>query len=83
MDLINGLFELVGALLQILNILQILKDKQVKGISLLPNIFFCLWSSYNLIFYPLIGLWLSFIGAIFMFIINATWLILALHYRRK
>lgn len=80
-DLINGGFELLGGLLYILSIKAILEHKEVKGMSLLPNIFFTSWSIFNLYFYSYNNLWFSFFGGIFLGITNGIWLCLAIYYR--
>ena len=82
-DLFNGLFEGFAALFILLNILQLQKDKQLKGISWLSVIFFALWGFWNTIFYPLNGLWYSFIGGLLVFTLNMVWIIQILYYKRK
>jgi len=39
-DLINGSFETLGAIAIVFNIVQIIKDKEIKGQSMIPLIFF-------------------------------------------
>ena len=82
-DLFNGLFELFGGILYLLNIKILLREKEVKGVSLLPTVFFTSWGFWNLFYYPNLEQWFSFFGAIVLVITNLTWLILAIYYRRK
>lgn len=81
-DMINGTFELVSGLLFILNIRILLKDKAVKGISLIPTIFFTTWGFWNLFYYSNLDQWFSFYGGIFLVSTNATWLALAIYYSK-
>ena len=82
-DIFNGLFELFGGLLYILNIKILLRDKVVQGISLLPTVFFTSWGLWNLFYYPHLEQWFSFFGGIVLVLTNAVWLVLALYYKRK
>lgn len=82
-DLLNGIIEFLGAIFTLINVRQVLKDKQVKGIHWAGTLFFTTWSSYNLIFYPLNNLWFSFAGAVFLFFANATWVTLLIYYSRR
>ena len=79
-DMINGLFELVGGLFYVINIRIILRDKEVKGISLWPVGFFISWGLWNLFYYPYLEQWYSFFGGIFMVGADMIWLGLALYY---
>jgi uncharacterized membrane protein YfcA len=82
-DLINGSFECIGGILCWLNFLTLLKDKQVKGVSLLVCFFFSIWGFWNLYFYPCLHQMFSFFGAGFLALGNSSWLILAIYYKRK
>lgn len=82
-DLINGLFELFSGILCILNITKIIQDKELKGISWIPLLFFTLWGAWNLYYYPSLNQTLSFIGGLFIFFSNIVWLILIVYYKYK
>lgn len=43
MDLVNGLFEMVGGLLLWLNVRRLARDRQVAGVSVLPVLFWTAW----------------------------------------
>lgn len=83
MDLINGLFELFGAILIAINVRQILKDKEIKGVHWIPTGFFSLWGFWNLFYYPHLDQWLSFVAGVLLFITNTTWVSLMIYYGRK
>jgi len=82
-DLINGLFELLGGLFAILNVVTIIKDKQSKGVSWLSVTFFVTWGYWNIYFYPTYGLTWSFIGGIVLAFANTIWVILIFYYKYK
>lgn len=82
-DLINGLFEFSGGLFILRNIVTLLKDKQVKGVSILSTFYFCSWGAYNLFFYPHLNQWLSFTGSIFITIVNLIYVSLMIYYKKK
>lgn len=82
-DLINGSFELFAGLLYIINVVRLVKDKEVKGVSWIPVSFFTLWGGWNLYYYPSLNQTFSFIGGICIFVVNAIWLLLVFYYRQK
>jgi hypothetical protein len=82
-DLINGIFELGSGLLQIINVVKLYKDKELKGISVYPMMFFTLWGFWNLYYYPILGQTMSFIGGLFIVATNVTWLYLVFYYWKK
>jgi len=82
-DLINGLFEIISAIFIIKNIKVLYKDKQVKGVTISPTIFFALWGFWNLYFYPHNGHMLSFYGGIALVLVNSIWVGQAIYYNRK
>lgn len=79
-DVINGIFEIVGALFILLNIRRIYLDKQLKGVSWLPTVFFSSWGFWNLFYYPSLNQWYSFAGGILMVATNNFWLEQILYY---
>lgn len=82
-DLVNGCFEFSGGFVLLLNVRQLIKDKNITGISLIPVIFFSIWGLWKLYYYPNLEQWLSFIGGIFLFIVDLIWLGLAIYYWYK
>lgn len=82
-DLINGLFELAGALAGFLNIATLLKHKRVKGFAPLAYIYFTTWGLWNCFYYPHLGQWISLAGTIVITISNGLYAGLALYFIRK
>ncbi len=80
-DMINGIFELFGGMFLILNCRRIYLDKELKGVSILPVIFFTSWGYWNMFFYPSMGAWYSFYGGMFIAITNTVWLALVIYYK--
>lgn len=79
-DLVNGSFELLGALSIANNIRQLIKDKLVKGVSLWSTCFFTSWGLWNLYYYPHLDQMYSFGGGVALCITNVIWLVLARKY---
>lgn len=82
-DHINGLFECLGGVLVWRNVHLLHRDKEVKGVSLLPTLFFFLWGLWNLIFYPALGQWWSFWGGVVLVAANCVWWCQMLYYSRR
>ena len=82
-DIINGSFEFIGGLLYIINIVKLVKDKEVKGVSWVPTAFFTTWGAWNIYYYPSLDQWFSFWGGICIFLTNATWIGLVIYYNHK
>jgi hypothetical protein len=82
-DLLNGTFELFGGWFVIMNIRQLLRDKQVKGIHWGSSIFFTSWGIWNVYYYPHLGQWISFTGGLLIAVANVVWLVLRLHYYQR
>lgn len=81
-DLINALFELIGALLGWLNVRQLQRDKRVSGVYWPVTAFFAAWGYWNLLYYPALGQWISAAAGLLLALANTAWVILALRYRR-
>jgi uncharacterized membrane protein YfcA len=82
-DMINGIFELIGGLLLVLNCIRLHESKKVVGVSTLPVIFFSSWGLWNLYYYPSLGQWFSFFGGVLIVSVNTVWLAMCFYYRRK
>lgn len=82
-DLVNGCFELVGGLLSIANIRAIMKDKKVRGMALTPLAFFTAWGYWNVLYYPYLLQWFSFLGGLVVIAVNTVWLVLAIYYTHR
>jgi hypothetical protein len=82
-DFINGVYEMLGAPFIVLSILNLYKEKVVKGVDWRAVAFFSTWSVWNLYYYPHLDQWASFFGGIFIAIANAVWLVMMIYYIRK
>lgn len=80
-DAVNGLFEFVAAVLVWGNVRALLRDKQVKGVNLRVNVWYCCWGVSSLIYYARLSHWFSFVGNCGILCANIVWLLLALRYR--
>ena len=74
LDILNGIFELGGALALAYNVRQIRRDKSIKGVHWLPTIWFSAWGLFNLAYYPSLQQWFSFSGGCAIVLVNLTWL---------
>lgn len=82
-DIINAAFELGTGFFCWMNVLQIMKDKDVKGISWTAMLFFTSVGFWNLYYYPALNQWVSFFGGLTVLTANIAWVSLAYYYIRK
>lgn len=82
-DLINGAFEFFGGIALWRNVLQLYRDKTVRGVHWSSTGFFMLWGYWNLFYYPHLDQWWSFAGGVSIVIALTTWLVQMLYYERK
>ncbi len=82
-DIINGLFEFLGALLIANNSRVLLRDKHVAGFHWSTVSFFMVWGLWNIFYYPNLDQWVSFAGGIAVVWANMVWLALTLYYIQK
>lgn len=82
-DLTNAFFEMFGAVLSSTSIFALLKEKEVRGVSIWPSVFFITWGFQNLFFYKIVNQPISQIAAVFMLLSNIVWFGLALYYKRQ
>lgn len=80
-DLINAAFEAFSALMVADHCRILLRDRTVRGVSLLAVAFFTAWGGRNLYYYPALGQSLSGACALLVLLANATYLTLALRFR--
>jgi uncharacterized membrane protein YfcA len=73
-DLINGLYESLGAFFILNHIRALWKSKQAHGISLLSVVFFTTWGFWNLFYYPHLNQWWSFAGGVAIVLMNLGWI---------
>ena len=82
-DFINGCLEFFSSLLIGYNTLRLFKDKMVRGVSMIPVLFFDTWGFWNLYYYPALNQWFSFTGGVCLVIANVIWTGLAFYYIQK
>lgn len=73
-DLINGYFELAGAVFVLFSIRKLWRDRQVRGVSWAMVAFFTAWGWWNLYFYPAMSCWFSFTGGAVLVLANSVYL---------
>ena len=79
-DFINGSFETLSGFFVLLNCYRVIKDKQVKGVSIICIAFFTCWGFWNLYYYPHLEQWFSFFGGLFIVTANCLWVGLMIYY---
>jgi len=82
-DVINGLFELLGAPFILVSIVRLRKDKAVRGVSWIHAMFFTAWGFWNLYYYPFLDQWFSFSGGIAIVTANSVWVGLLIYYSKR
>jgi hypothetical protein len=86
-DLVNGAFEACGALVILLSVRRLLRDREVRGFDWRTTAFFSAWGLWNLFYYPSLDQWASFAGGVAIVLANTAWLCLLARYawlaRRK
>jgi hypothetical protein len=82
-DAINGGFEFLSGFMLWRNVAILLRQKQVRGVSVLTTAMFATWGYWNLYYYPSLNQWLSFFGGLNVVASNTTWVVLAVIYSRR
>lgn len=82
-DMVNGLFELMGAFLVSNHCRVVLRDRSVKGVSIFSTAVFTIWGLWNIVFYGGLDLYFSFYGSLLLMCVNTTYVILMLYFRSK
>ena len=83
-DQINSGFIFVAGIFYVLNLLKLIKDKDVKGISKLSIVFFSIWNIWTLFFFLMVTEFWWTIGAyIIVTVLNIVYIILMIKYSRK
>lgn len=78
LDLGNAFFEGVGMVLTRLNVLQLYRDREIKGVDWRVTAFWSLWGVWNLFYYPALGQWWSAAAGLVLVLGNLAWCVLAL-----
>jgi len=83
-DQINSGFIFVAGIFYVLNLLKLIKDKDIKGISKLSIVFFSIWNIWTLFFFLMVTEFWWTIGAyIIVTVLNVVYIILMIKYGRK
>lgn len=82
LDAINGLFELLGAVVTWRNFFRLRNDRSISGVNWTSMAFFAAWGVWNLVYYSGLSQWLSFIAGAFLTAGNIAWVVLALRLDR-
>ena len=82
-DVINSVFILGGSVVLFINVYKLYQDKSVKGVSLIPAVFFGAWGFWNIYWFHHLQQPMSFYGSFLMLAANLWWTGLALYYRSK
>ncbi len=81
-DLVNGSFEMLGALFIAFSVLKAHQDKRIAGVSYVHAGFFSVWGFWNLFYYPHLDQWWSFWGGLAIMSTNAFWLGQLIYYTK-
>lgn len=81
-DLINGIFESIGAVVIWINVRQVIKDKFISGVHWVPALFWTVYSFWGLIYYYTLHQPISLIAGISIALGQAIWLGLFVKYWR-
>lgn len=76
-DLINGSFELIGAIFTWRNAAQLRRDREIRGVYWPTAAFMAVWGLWNLVYYPTLGQWASFAGGVLLVTGNLAWVAMA------
>ena len=79
-DIVNATFEFCAGFAVLNHCRVLIRDQEVKGISLLSIAFFTAWGFWNLFYYPHLGQIWSFLGGLFIVTANMLWLALLVFY---
>lgn len=74
-DIINGLFEVVGAFAGIANCVRLHKDKQVKGYAWQVAVFFLIWYWWFVFYYCTLNQVFSMVVGVVAAIIDTIWVL--------
>jgi hypothetical protein len=66
----------------VLNVIQLYKDKQVRGVSLISLSFFSVWGSWQIYYFWNIDQFWSLAGTVALAMTNIIWATMAIYYSR-
>ena len=80
-DAVKGILELVGASAVLVNVIRIIKDKELKGVSFYYILFSVVANGYAMYFYYILQQWYAFWGVTIYTILVTLWMMLVLGYK--
>jgi|HubBroStandDraft_2_1064218.scaffolds.fasta_scaffold317788_2 hypothetical protein len=80
-DCINAVFEFGAGIIQLFSIFAALKYKQVKGLSIIPLIFFLIWGFWLLYYYRFLTQTVSGYAAVCIVVFNLIYFFLIIKYK--
>ncbi len=81
-DYVNALFLLGATLFMGLNIIQLYKDKMVRGVSVWTFIYFLLWNLYSLYYLVHLNQLVSFVLELFFMAVSLFYVFQIMHYKK-
>lgn len=82
-DIINASFEGAAGLAVLWSCYTVIKDRAVKGVSVLMVAFFTVWGFWNIFYYPSLGQTWSFVCGMFVCAANFTYVVLLIYFKRR
>lgn len=73
-DFVNCLFEFFAGLAILMHCREAKRVQNVAGVSVWATVFFAAWGMWNLVYYPILGQWTSFIAGMFVMYANLLWI---------
>jgi len=80
LDMINSVFFFSSSVFVMLNVIKLVQDKEIKGVRLLPGLFFSISTIWGIYYYGQLLQYISLIGIAFLAIANTLWIALAVYY---
>lgn len=82
-DQLNAGFEFGGALLLLLDVMRLRRDRLVLGVHWGPRAFFTAWGLWNLFYYNQLDQRWSLLAGAFLALVNCWWLLLLARYQSQ
>tara|TARA_Y100000356_G_C11247594_1_gene284937 strand:- start:768 stop:1034 length:267 start_codon:yes stop_codon:yes gene_type:complete len=83
-DKINSAFIFVASIFYFLNLITLIKDKDVKGISKLSILFFSIWNIWTLFFFIQVSeFWWTIAAYVMVTLLNLVYIFLMFKYSRN
>lgn len=82
-DKVNSCLLGLSAILLVLNVRRLYRDKSVSGVSIWPVVLYDVWGFWDLYYFPSLHQWFSMGASFIACCTNAVWLFLAVYYMRR